>query len=66
MDRSKRRELNNFIDKFEVMQLPSYYQKNFPGITVKEQEQEDLQLVNSCGLSYLEAVIDKRYKGGTF
>ncbi len=62
--RSERRELNNYIDKFEIMKLEEYYKKNFPKIFIKDSLNEEEQLLKTCGLLYVEQIIKTYFKGG--
>lgn len=57
MSRSEERELYNFVDKFEKMNLPEYYEKQLGMDGVPDSEQEEKQLMKTCGLLYLEKVI---------
>lgn len=63
LSRSEERELYNYVDKFEQMRLEDYYKKRFPKIKIEDVEQEERQLLKTCGLSYVEQII-KCTKGG--
>ena len=64
LTRSERRELYNYVDKFDQMELPAYYQKNFKYIKVADRESEELQLIKTSGLAYIEKIIIAMCKGG--
>lgn len=64
LSRTELRELYNYIDKFEQMNLPQYYKAAFNKIKVKDSEQEELQLQKICGLAYVEKIIIKLTTGG--
>ena len=64
MSRSEKRELYNYIDKFDQMNLSDYYAKYFPHIVVEDMEQEEKQLLKTCGLAYVEMIIKESIKGG--
>ena len=49
----------NLTGKFKRMHLPEYYEEHFPEICVEDREQEELQLLKNCGLSYVELFIKK-------
>ncbi len=59
----QRMELMNLAGKFKRMHLPEYYEEHFPEICVEDREQEELQLLKNCGLSYVELFIKKQCKG---
>ena len=46
------------------MELPAYYQKNFKYIKVADRESEELQLIKTSGLAYIEKIIIAMCKGG--
>lgn len=56
LSRAESRELYNFVDKFDKMNLSSYYEKNFK-IKIKDSVEEELQLQKTSGLSYIEKLI---------
>lgn len=62
--RSEQRELYNYVDKFEQMNLPRYYEKHFPNIKIKDVDEEEKQLIKTCGLAYVEKIISSLIKGG--
>ena len=64
LSRSEERELYNYVDKFEQMKLEEYYKKSFPKILIEDEEQEEKQLLKTCGLSYVEQIIKEYAKGG--
>lgn len=63
LGRSDKRQLYNFIDKFAELDLVTYYHENFPDIYVTDYEQEEMQLLNTCGLRYAEKIIEHFYLG---
>ena len=64
LTRSEERELYIFVDKFEQMGLPSYYEAKFPKINIENSEQEETQLLKNCGLAYIENIIKGYTEGG--
>lgn len=64
LTRIERRERNNMEDKFEQMNIVDYYTKYFPDITVPDSEDEDRQLLKTCGISYIETIIKAFCEGG--
>lgn len=64
LSRSEERELYNYVDKFEQMKLIEYYKKAFPQIKIADSDQEEIQLLKNCGLSYVEEIIKGYTKGG--
>ena len=62
--RMERRERNNMEDKFEQMNIVDYYTKYFPDITVPDSEDENRQLLKTCGVSYIETIIKVFCEGG--
>ena len=64
LSRSEERELYNFVDKFERMDLPRYYEELFPEIKIADNAQEEIQLLKNCGLAYIEKRIEGFTKGG--
>ena len=64
LSRSQERELYNYIDKFEQMNLAGYYAEKFPNIKVQDAEKEETQLLKTCGLAYIEKLIKLLIKGG--
>lgn len=63
LSRSEERELYNYVDKFEQIKLEEYYKKCFPKIVIEDEEQEEKQLLKTCGLSYVEEIIKEYTKG---
>ena len=64
LSKFEKRELYNYVDKFEQMGLPKYYKKYFSGIQVNDETQEEKQLLKTCGLAYVELIIKKLVTGG--
>lgn len=64
LSKSEERELYNYVDKFEQMRLEEYYKMHFPKIIIEDVEQEEKQLLKTCGLSYVEQIIKEYTKGG--
>lgn len=64
LSRSEERELYNFVDKFEKMNLTEYYSQNFKKIQIPDAEKEEEQLYKTCGLAYVEEIINNYIKGG--
>lgn len=64
LTRSEERELYNYVDKFEQMQLTKYYDDNFPKVRVFNREREEEQLLKTCGLAYVEQIIREYVRGG--
>ncbi|MCI9094157.1 MAG: hypothetical protein HFF36_10310 [Coprobacillus sp.] len=62
--RSEKRELYNYIDKFEQMNLVKYYKDIFPKINIDDSDKEEFQLLKNCGLSYVEEIIRWYKEGG--
>lgn len=58
------RELYNYVDKFQEMKLIDYYKKAFKNIQVSDFDTEELQLIKTCGLAYVEKIIVAICKGG--
>lgn len=63
LSRSEERELYNYVDKFELMNLSKYYKQKF-GIKIEDSEKEEEQLLKTCGLAYVEKIILKFATGG--
>lgn len=57
LSRSESRELYNFVDKFDKMNLPYYYGKFFKGMKVEDSKKEEIRLQKTCGLAYVEKLI---------
>ena len=64
LSRSEKRELYNYVDKFEQMKLDDYYEEYFPKIVIEDKEHEEEQLLKTCGLAYVEQIIKECIKGG--
>lgn len=64
LTRTEKRELYNYIDKFEQMSLPEYYANTFKKIKVNDCEKEEIQLQKTCGLAYVEKMIIQLTTGG--
>ena len=64
LSRSEERELYNYVDKFEKMNLPQYYEDIFGIEKIPNIKQEEMQLINTCGLAYLEKIIVNYIQGG--
>lgn len=64
LTKSEKHELYNHIDKFEKMKLDEYYRKIFPQIQVDTEKEEEEQLLNTCGISYIEQIIKIYSNGG--
>lgn len=63
LTRSEKRELYNYVDKFEMMNLSTYYSKVLPKIKIKDNTKEEIQLLKNCGVEYIEQLIYGYYKG---
>ncbi len=59
LSKTKKRELYNYIDKFEKMSLDKYYENQLGVRKIEDSAQEEVQLLKKCGLSYLEKIILK-------
>ena len=57
LSKSEERELYNYVDKFEKMNLPGYYSKAFKKISVPDSDKEEEQLLKTSGISYVEKII---------
>lgn len=64
LGRMERRELNNMEDKFEQMNIVDYYTKYYPEFVIPDHEDEDKQLLKTCGISYVETIIKTFCEGG--
>lgn len=58
LKRMEQRELENLMDKFEMVGLPIYYEKELGCTTIPTPGNEVDALLRNCGLSYLEDKID--------
>lgn len=63
LSRSEERELYNYVDKFDRMNLCNYYSKEFPQIKIDDDSREEIQLLKSCGILYIEQLIKGYSKG---
>lgn len=59
LSRSEKQELYNYMDKFTQMNLQKYYKENFQDIKVLDAEDEESQLMKTCGFAYVEKLIEK-------
>lgn len=59
LSRSEKREMYNYIDKFEKMDLDTYFEKTLGMKKIADEENEEKQLLKKCGISYLEEMIAK-------
>ena len=57
ISRTEKRELYNYIDKFSLMGIPSYYEKNYKRIRIEDVEHEEEQLLKQSGFAYVEELI---------
>lgn len=64
LTRSEERELYNFVDKFDKMGISNYYSINFPKIQILDSKQEEIQLLKTCGLAYIEEILKGYTEGG--
>lgn len=64
LSRSEERELYNYVDKFEQMNLRKYYVRTFKNIKVEDAENEEEQLIKTSGLAYVEKIVTAMIKGG--
>ena len=64
LGRMERRELNNMVDKFEQMNIVDYYTKYYPDLAIPDSEDEEKQLLKTCGISYVETIIKTFCEGG--
>ncbi len=64
LSRSQERELYNYVDKFEQMNLVRYYTENFKDIHIQDAENEETQLLKTCGFAYVEKIIEGLTAGG--
>lgn len=59
LSRSEEREMYNYIDKFEKMNLDLYFENVLGLEKIADAENEEVQLLKKCGLGYLEKMIAK-------
>lgn len=64
LSRTEERELYNFVDKFNQMNLPEYYGAAFKGISVADCVREEEQLLKTSGIAYVEKIIKALTTGG--
>lgn len=64
LSNSEKRELYNYIDKFDEMGLNNYYNKTFKRIVIEDEKCEEKQLLKTSGLAYIEKIIIAMCKGG--
>ncbi len=64
LGRMEQRELNNMVDKFEQMNIVDYYTKYYPDLAIPDSEDEEKQLLKTCGISYVETIIKTFCEGG--
>lgn len=64
LTKSEERELYNYVDKFEKINLPHYYSQLFPQIKIKDKENEETQLLKTSGMIYVEKIIKRFFEGG--
>ena len=60
LPRSKRREFDNLIYLFEIMNLQNYYKKYFPQITIPDSTNDKEQLLKNSGFLYMETIIKNK------
>ena len=61
--RIERREMENFMDKFERQRLSDYYEKNLGCPHISTNNEVDALFVN-CGFAHFEKIIANLYDGG--
>lgn len=64
LSRMESRELTSYMDKFEFASLAPYYEQTFGVFHVADNEDEVLQLLKNCGMSYIENIICYLSEGG--
>lgn len=64
LGRMERREINNMVDKFEQMNIVDYYTKYYPDLVIPDSDDEEKQLLKTCGISYVETIIKTFCEGG--
>lgn len=60
----EQRELENYMDKFEVQSLQDYYVNHIKCDSLPKTTDEVQMLLNNCGFNYFEKIIDKNTNGG--
>ena len=63
LSRIERRELYNYVDKFQEIDLTEYYGERFPSINISDMKAEEKQLLKTCGFRYIEEIIKKYTEG---
>ena len=63
LSRLERREMENYMDKFEQQSLSQYYEKQLKCIPIVAKSETDALFVN-CGFAYLEKIIANIHNGG--
>lgn len=64
LSRIERRELENYMDKFEMQSLSDYYEKTFGCLRISINDETDALFVN-CGFAHFEKIITNLYNGGS-
>ena len=62
--RNEKRELYNYVDKFEKMNLKKYYAETFKQIQIKNILKEEEQLLKTSGILFVEKLIKEYAQGG--
>ncbi len=65
LSKSEERELYNYVDKFDQMNLVDYYSRKFKKIKIEDAENEETQLIKTSGLAYVEKIMIALYEGGS-
>ncbi len=63
LSRIERREIENFMDKFELERLSDYYERSLGCPHISSNDEEDALFVN-CGFAHFEKIITNLYDGG--
>lgn len=64
LSKSEERELYNYVDKFEQMNLTEYYKNAFGKIAIEDSDQEEIQLLKTSGIAFVEKIIISLTTGG--
>ena len=64
LSRIEQREINSFIDKFELIDLPGYYENQLQCSAISNSNNEIKSLLKNCGFAYLEQIIMHLRNGG--
>lgn len=56
--RHNNRELFCLEDKFDEIDLESFYNKYFPEVTISDKSNDEEQLLKTCGITYVEEIIN--------